>query len=44
MHYDVNTQKLRVVVKDTGAATIWPALSPHCKQVAVAALAGGKSN
>lgn len=36
LHYDLATQKHRVVVQNTGASTIWPALSPDGKRVAVA--------
>jgi hypothetical protein len=36
VHYDVKKKARRVVVTDTGTRTIWPAVSPDGKQVAVA--------
>jgi hypothetical protein len=39
--YDAATQKHRLLVADTGAATIIPALSPDGKQIAVARIRSG---
>src|SRR6516164_6830972 len=39
--YDAATQKHRLLVADTGAATIIPAVSPDGKQIAVARVCSG---
>jgi hypothetical protein len=36
--YDAASNKSKVVVKDTGAGTLWPAVSPDGEQIAVAKL------
>src|SRR5437867_1417969 len=41
MHFDLAKKTSRVIVKDVGAATTWPALSSDGKRIAVARRAGG---
>lgn len=38
LHYDLAKKTSRVVVDDTGTRTLWPALSPDGKRIAVAEL------
>jgi hypothetical protein len=37
VHYDVKTNRCQVLVEDTRAKTLWPAVSPDGKRIAVAA-------
>jgi WD40-like Beta Propeller Repeat len=41
VHFDLQKKTNHVVVEDIGAATIWPAVSPDGKRIAVARIAGG---
>jgi hypothetical protein len=41
VHYDLQKKTSRVIVEDIGKATVWPALSPVGKRIAVARLTGG---
>jgi hypothetical protein len=41
LHYDLQKKTSRVIVEDVGKATMWPALSPDGKRIAVARLNGG---
>ena len=41
LHYDLQKKTSRVIVQDIGKATVWPALSPDGKRIAVGRMGGG---
>jgi hypothetical protein len=41
-HFDVKTKKERIIVADIGVSTLWPAVSPDGKRIAVGRLRGGR--